>query len=55
MGAFLFVPLFAIVKDCKILDAQLLTIGKNCRLTVVNDGIFSEMCALCEEKIVDNL
>lgn len=47
MGAFLFALLFLIVNNWKILDAQLLTIGKNCRLTVVNDGIFSEMCALC--------
>ena len=49
MGAFLFALLFAIVKDWKISNDQLLTIGKNCRLTVVNDGIFSEMCALCVE------
>ena len=54
-GAFLFVLLFAIVKDWKISNDQLLTTGKNCRLTVVNDGIFSEMCAFCEGKIADNL
>ena len=55
MGAFLLVLLFLIVNNLKISNDQLLTTGKNCRLTVVNDGIFSEICALCEEKIADNL
>lgn len=40
MGAFLFALLFVIVKDCKISDAQLLTIGKNYMPPVVNDYLF---------------
>lgn len=55
MGAFLFTLLFPIVKDWKISNTQLLTIGKNYKLLVVNDEMFSEMCALYEEKIADNL
>ena len=55
MGAFLFVPLFAIVNNWKISNDQLLTTEKNYMMLVVNDGIFSLMCAFCEGKIADNL
>lgn len=51
MGAFFVrATFFAIVKYWKKSNAQLLTIGKNCMFTVVNDGIFLEMCALYVEK-----